>query len=289
MVFHDHNLNCRKAARLTFGSHTKAVRGFTLIELLVVIAIIAILAAMLLPALSKAKSKAHGISCMSNTRQLTLGWILFATDNNDRLMKDKPVGGGMDWTSNPDNTNATLLVDPEQSQMANYVKSYLVWKCPADVYIHPNNPGRRVRSIAVNAAVLGINLTLPSPGSHFPQGRNYFTASTMSHLNSPGPANIWVTVDEHPDSINDAVFHPLPGIRPGDEAWRDLPSSYHNGACGFSFADGHSEIKKWLEPSTKLQVQMKKKWWQPSGDSGVYAVRGSKDYAWMNERLPYQR
>src|SRR5215207_1242632 len=186
MVFHDHTHNRRKATRLSFGFQTKTRRGFTLIELLVVIAIIAILAAMLLPALSKAKTKAHGVSCMNNTKQLTLGWLLFATDNGDRLMKDKPVAGGMDWTSNPDNTNVALLVDTEQSQMANYVKSYLVWKCPADAYIHPNNPGRRVRSIALNAAVLGINLALPS-GTHAPGGRTYFSASRVSHLNIPGP------------------------------------------------------------------------------------------------------
>jgi prepilin-type N-terminal cleavage/methylation domain-containing protein len=114
--------------------------GFTLIELLVVIAIIAILAAMLLPVLSKAKGKALGIACMSNTKQLTYGWLLFASDNRDELMPNNGdkmptwVGGQMHYAPYSDNTDATILIDPSKSIMADFCKSSKVYRCPADAF-----------------------------------------------------------------------------------------------------------------------------------------------------------
>jgi prepilin-type N-terminal cleavage/methylation domain-containing protein/prepilin-type processing-associated H-X9-DG protein len=259
-------------------------KGFTLIELLVVIAIIAILAAMLLPALTRAKEKAQGVACMNNTKQVALGLLMYSTDNGGLFVDGKPVAGIMDWTGSGDNANTAFLADPAYAPMASYVKSAAVWKCPADHYVsQANPPGSRVRSLSMNGGVLNASLTLPS-GPHYPLGRTYITAKKEAQLLRP--VMVWVVVDEHPNSINDALFMFNPGLTPAAYAWRDLPASYHNGACGFSFADGHSEIKKWRDGRTVQAVKIPStKWWETV--PGTFAVRDSIDYGWVNDRMPY--
>jgi prepilin-type N-terminal cleavage/methylation domain-containing protein/prepilin-type processing-associated H-X9-DG protein len=262
-------------------------RGFTLIELLVVIAIIAILAAMLLPALGRAKQKTQGIYCMNNTRQLVLAWQLYTDDHNGVLPEnhhggnarggantDGWVTGWLEWPSYADNVNQAFVTDPRYAKLAPYSKSSAaIYKCPADIYDDLVYKKPRVRSISMNAA-LG-NGNKDNFGSWTP---TFFFAKKSAELVKPGPTMTWVFVDEHPDSINDGCSFVNVGFTGASCRWTDLPASYHNGACGFAFADGHSEIKRWLDPRTKQPVKRV--------DFAGLDVPNSVDFAWVADRTP---
>jgi prepilin-type processing-associated H-X9-DG protein len=136
-----------------------------------------------------------------------------------------------------------------------------------------------VRSLALNGAVSGAGLNIANPT--YPMGRTYFNAQKMAQLRRP--SETFVAVDEHPDSINDSVFMYDPGAPPPIYGWRDLPASYHNGAAGFSFADGHSEIHKWEDERTVQPILQQSKPW---GDR--LSVPNSVDIEWMNNRMPWR-
>jgi prepilin-type N-terminal cleavage/methylation domain-containing protein/prepilin-type processing-associated H-X9-DG protein len=265
--------------------------GFTLIELLVVIAIIAILAAMLLPVLGKAKQKGQGIACLNNTRQLTIAWLMYPDENQNKLVDvtawlDKNCE--MRW-GDPRNNSASLLLT-NTALIAPYAKSAGVFKCPADNFDDPAT-GPRVRSYSMNG-VLGGNFPVvkgPAPGGGMFFGSGNlglgFGTTKPSDLNKPGPSSVFVILDEHPDSINDAIFAFNPGFSPGAETWRDLPAGIHNRGGSFSFADGHAEAHKWMDSRTIQPVTYKS--WTSIFPSG-YKVDVSVDYEWLNDRMPFR-
>ena len=244
--------------RISRKSQRANAIGFTLIELLVVFAVIALLAAILLPALSKASERTRGIFCLSNTRQLAIGWQLYADDHDGFLPYNLGMSGSsfrtninwvnnvMTWDLSPDNTNTATITD---ASLGPYVSSAInIYRCPSDHTLSAVQSAAgwsaRIRSYSMNAMVGNAgNFSTNGVNVNNPDYTQFFKITQI-----PQPTQIFVFLDEHPDSIDDGYFVE----RDYYSEWHDLPASYHNGSAAFSFADGHSTLHHWQLASTVL-------------------------------------
>ena len=286
------------------AKRTSGTLAFTLVEMLVVVAIITALAALLLPTLGAAKTKAQAVGCLNNTRQLTLAWHLYSTDYNDRVANNFGVnqtleaiqnrrldnwinnvmtwgaGGGVEDASN---TNLAWVTG---GVLGRYTAGGVgVYKCPADTALSPSQLRagfrQRNRSVSMNS-VFGLYTTLAQASDPTAAGLNWGFPEYRQYLKQtqvPRPAKTWLFVDEHPDTINDGYFVSNPGL----DFWQDIPASYHNGACGFSFADGHSEVRSWRSGTSKYKGVL----FEYDRPRMSFDKAGRADYAWYLERTGY--
>jgi prepilin-type N-terminal cleavage/methylation domain-containing protein/prepilin-type processing-associated H-X9-DG protein len=294
----------------------KSTRAFTLIELLVVIAIIGILAAILLPVLSRAKQSAQGTMCLNNGKQMMTAMHLYTGDNNDLFPPNPDDGntlpgynwcGGQAGVGQPEEFNPDVLKDPKRSLLITYLGgNAAVFKCPADKRMglyqgtDPALLGQMVpsaRTFSMSQAVgtidPGYDATGPGPGAthsgtpnlsvngpwlnnQYNHRRNspWSTYGKISNIGVPGPSMLWVLLDEDVNGLNDAAF----AFGMENPQWFDAPGTYHNGGCGFAFADGHSETHHWISRTEK-----------PNNGVVITDPGDRQDWEWMQARTSARR
>jgi prepilin-type processing-associated H-X9-DG protein len=272
--------------------------GFTLIELAVVIATIAVLVAVLLPALAGTRPNAQAFQCLENQRQLILAWQMYAQDNSDLLppndfpynISEPRDGSEKNWVFGSmlvplDAINTSILVNPQLSLLALYNTNPAAYKCPADTSLIQGHP--RARSVSMNCAVgtrwytAGAGKPRGSPvggswlsGYYSDPDPNYRTYGKITQMTKPGPSMTWVIMDENPLTINDACLEIC--MQP---YLIDFPANYHNGAAGISFTDGHTEMHRWVDAFAQNPTA------GPGGQGGVLPTpANSQDLAWIQPR-----
>jgi prepilin-type N-terminal cleavage/methylation domain-containing protein/prepilin-type processing-associated H-X9-DG protein len=294
--------------------------AFTLLELLVTVAVVGILAALLLPALSGAKSRARLVECLGNKRQLGLAWLMYADDHEGRLVLNSDTGvhqyqpldhtwgwisGVLTWGERPDNTNYALLTQELRAPLAPYLNySPRPYRCPADTYLSPQQRAlgwrERIFSVAMNEYMGGEDLGPDDSSSKYrrPEGgygkakgnreSRYYIC--LGDFNRQSPSELWVITDEHPDALGDGFFdlprlshvQPNTTVGPGTVYWAmDLVGSDHAGAATLLFADGHAQSKRWVVPETRQPVLYEN--WVKRIKNGVTSDR--RDFDWLLQRM----
>ncbi len=276
--------------------------GFTLTELIAMTGLLALLAATLAPTLARVAPNTKAFHCQNNLRQVTAAWAIYSADYGDRVANNSGVddtvltiqsgrletwaNNNMTWTasttiSDVSNTNVAWL---KGGGLGIYTgRAIDAYRCPSDVYLSPVQRAAgwpsRLRSISMNCVFGLFSTTSSNPGGDpTTSGHNWAFSQFVQYLKKasvPKPQKTWLLIDEHPDSINCGYFVNNPTSY---TSWQDIPASYHDGGCGISFVDGHTELKRWQSPTSWYRVQYA----YPATRS--FDTLGRADFAWYLSR-----